>query len=100
MPEAERRFRKKPELALEIVRHARESDLRYGWVGADAGYGKGPGFCAALDEMGETFFVDVHSDFQGYLEDPQPIYLKKPTVLDVNLQSIRAIKKALKLGTC
>jgi len=78
IPEAERSFRTKPELALEIVHHARENGLRFGWVGADAGYGKGPGFCMALDEMGETFVVDIHSDFPVYGEDPKP-YLPEKT---------------------
>jgi SRSO17 transposase len=77
IPEGERRFRTKTELALEIVGHAREKGLRYGWVGADAGYGKGPGFCLALDQMGETFIVDLHSDFQVYIEDPKPYLPQK-----------------------
>lgn len=72
VPEAERIFRTKDELALEIVAHARENGLRYAWVGADAGYGKGPGFCCALDRMGERFVVDLHSDFRVYLEAPKP----------------------------
>ena len=45
--------------------------------GADAWYGKGPGFCTALDEMDETFVVDVHSDFHAYLQDPQPYLQEK-----------------------
>jgi SRSO17 transposase len=77
VPEDERRFRTKTELALELVEHAGENGLRYGWVGADAGYGKGPGFCFALDEMGETFLVDIHSDFQVYLQDPKPCLPQK-----------------------
>lgn len=77
VPEDKQRFRTKPELGLEIVRNARENRLRFGWVGADAGYGKGPGFCSALDEMGETFVVDVHSDFHVYLKDPQPYLPEK-----------------------
>lgn len=77
VPEDQQNFRTKPELALEIVQHARENGLRFGWVGADAGYGKGPGFCSALDEMGETFMVDVHSDFHVYLKNPQPYLPKK-----------------------
>lgn len=72
VPEEERVFRTKPELGLDLVRNARKNYLRFGWVGADAGYGKGPGFCNALDEMGEIFMVDVHSDFHVYLEDPRP----------------------------
>jgi SRSO17 transposase len=78
VPENERKFRTKIELALEIVRHARETGLRYGWVGADAGYGKGPGFCFALNEIDEIFVVDVHSDFPVYLKDPKP-YLPEKT---------------------
>ncbi|MBT5465877.1 MAG: IS701 family transposase, partial [Candidatus Marinimicrobia bacterium] len=77
VPEQERQFRTKTELALKIVRHSRENKLRFGWVGADSGYGKGPGFCCTLDEMGETFVVDVHSNFHVYLQDPQPYIPKK-----------------------
>lgn len=77
IPKEERRFRTKTELALDIVQHAREDGLRYGWVGADVGYGKGPGFCFALDKMGETFVIDLHSDFPVYLEDPKPYLPKK-----------------------
>jgi len=77
IPEDEFEHLTKPELALEIVRHARKNNLRFGWVGADAGYGKGPGFCNELDEMGETFVVDVHSDFHVFLQDPKPYLPKK-----------------------
>ncbi len=72
IPEEFREFKTKDQLALDIVAHARKNRLRYGWVGADAGYGKGPCFCRTLDEMGESFIVDLHSDFRVYLQDPQP----------------------------
>jgi hypothetical protein len=36
------------------------------------------GFASALGEMGETFVVDVHSDFHVYLEHPRP-YLPEKT---------------------
>jgi SRSO17 transposase len=77
IPESQRVFRTKDELGLEIVRHARENGLRFAWVGADGGYGKGPGFCMALDQMGEQFVVDVHSDFRVYLDDPEPYMPEK-----------------------
>lgn len=72
IPEEERVFRTKDELALEIVKHAGKLGLRYGWVGADAGYGKGPGFMFALEDHGEKFMIDVHSNFRVYTEDPHP----------------------------
>jgi SRSO17 transposase len=72
IPEAERLFRTKEELALKIVEDAIAKKLRFGWVGADAGYGKNPNFCLALERMGQQFVVDVHSDLRVYLEDPRP----------------------------
>lgn len=77
IPEADRIFRTKEELALDIVMKARQRGLRFGWVGADGGYGKGPGFCIALDRMGELFVVDLHSDFTVYLDDPKPYIPEK-----------------------
>ena len=77
IPEDERTFRTKDKLALEIVAHARQNGLRFGWVGADGGYGKGPEFCLTLDRMGERFVVDLHTDFRVYLDVPQPYIPEK-----------------------
>jgi len=106
IPEAERVFRTKEQLALEIVSHARQNGLRYGWVGADAGYGKGPGFCLELDRMNERFVVDLHSDFPIYLEDPRP-YLPEKTSrkgpkftryrTDASIIEVKAAVEGLKL---
>lgn len=79
IPEDKQKFHTKIELALQIVEHARENRLNYGWIGADAGYGKGPGFCMTLAKMSEIFVVDVHSDFFVYTEDPNPYIPEKKT---------------------
>jgi hypothetical protein len=42
IPQSERVFKTKNQLALEIVEQARRNGVRFGWVGADAGYGSGP----------------------------------------------------------
>lgn len=72
IPDAERRYRSKSDLALEMVRHQKALGLRYAWVGADGGYGKEPAFLRGLAAMGEVFVVDVHKDQAIYLDDPQP----------------------------
>lgn len=72
IPVDQRIFRTKIELAIEIVDHARQNGLQFGWVGADAGYGKGPGFCLASNQRKQCFVVDLHSDFPIYLEEPKP----------------------------
>ena len=99
VPEGERVFRTKTELALEIVRHGRRNRLRFGWVGADAGYGKGPGFCFALDEMGETFVVDLHADFHVYLDDPKPYVPEKTKKRGRPFQKYRTDKESVEVGT-
>lgn len=72
IPTEAQRFKTKPELALEMIRHARELGVRYSWVGADGLYGNDPTFLRALDEQGEVFLVDVHKDQLIYLEAPNP----------------------------
>lgn len=73
IPEEDRVFRTKAQLALEMVRHARRLGLRYRWVSMDGGYGKEPWLLRTLDGDGETWVADVHRDQLVYLEDPRPI---------------------------
>ena len=72
LPESEQVFKTKNQLALEIVEQARRNGVRFGWVGADAGYGSGPDFLFALEDAGHNFLVDVHKSFVVYDLDPQP----------------------------
>lgn len=65
-------FRKKVTLALEMVTQNRALGLRFNWVGADGFYGNDPEFTRSLEDMGETFMVDVHKDQRVYLENPEP----------------------------
>lgn len=80
IPEAHRHFRTKEELALEMVDDAVEQGLRFGWVGADAGYGKGLRFMLGLEERNLKFAVDVHRNQRMFLQRPHPkIPSKKAT---------------------
>jgi SRSO17 transposase len=95
VPETNRVFKTKDTIAFEIVQHARELGLEYGWVGADAGYGKNLDFALKLEELGEIFMLDVHKDQKIYLELPQfevPGYSgrgRKPKNAKPNPQPIR-----------
>jgi SRSO17 transposase len=77
IPAADRVFRTKAQLALEMVRDARRRGLRFRWVGLDGGYGKEPWLLRALDRDGEVWVADVHCDQRIYLEDPRPILLER-----------------------
>lgn len=96
IPLDDRTFLTKDEIALEMVTQARASGMRFGWVGADGGYGKGLSFCSELERLGETFVVDIHSDFHMYRNDPKP-YIpedkggrgRKPSRYQTDQRSIR-----------
>jgi SRSO17 transposase len=72
IPEPQQCFRTKPELALELVREARARGVSFGITCADGGYGQFPSFLRALDDMQETFVVEVHCDQRIYADAPWP----------------------------
>jgi SRSO17 transposase len=70
VPLAHRGHRTKAELALEIVRESRQRGLRFAWVGGDEIYGANKALTDALEDLGETFLMDVCSTLQLYATDP------------------------------
>ena len=72
VPEAERVHRTKGELALLIVKRARERGLKFQWIGGDEIYGNLKSSTDALEEMGEIFLMDINSNLRLYEEDPCP----------------------------
>jgi SRSO17 transposase len=73
IPKAERQFRSKSQLALEMLKSAQERGLQFGYVGIDGGYGKEPAFLRGVDGQGGRFVADVHCDQAIYLQDPEPL---------------------------
>ncbi len=67
------------QVALEMVRHARQLGVRFSWVGMDSLYGNDPALLRALADNGEVFVADVHKDQHIYLTDPQPIIPSSPS---------------------
>lgn len=101
VPKDNQKFRKKTELALEMVESARQKGLSFSWIGADGFYGNDPAFLRQLDQMGETFMIDVHSDQTIYLEDPKPYVPnqkstrgRKPSRLKTNVPGVSVSKWA------
>jgi len=72
VPEDRLEHRKKAELALDMIQSARQNGVDFRWVGGDAFYGDDPEFLRQLDQMGETFMLDIHKDQPIYLSDPTP----------------------------
>jgi SRSO17 transposase len=101
VPKEQMVFKRKHDLALEMVAHARSEGIGFNWVGVDGFYGSDPEFLRSLDQMGETFVADVHKDQGIYLEDPAPVVPpckskrgRKPERLKAQSPAIRVDKWA------
>jgi len=72
IPEADRVFKTKHQLGLEIVDTARKNNVRFGWVGFDGFYGNIPEFHNGLEQRNITYIGAVHKDQVVYENDPHP----------------------------
>jgi SRSO17 transposase len=69
VPEGEREFYTKPELALKIVETAVENELQFGWVSMDSLYGASKLLLKALEDKGLQYLADVRSNQKFYFQD-------------------------------
>jgi len=72
VPPEQRVHRTKAELALELVKAARERGSSHQWIGGDEVYGNNRELTEALDELGECFLMDVAQNLPVWAVDPAP----------------------------
>jgi SRSO17 transposase len=89
----------KIELAKDIVTHQREIGTRFSCVSVDGLYGDSGEFLRWLDDTGEVFMANVHTDQLVYLSDPKPEVParsspqgRKPTKLQACVEPVRVDK--------
>lgn len=66
IPEENRQFKTKPQLALEMIQADLEAGVEFGWVGGDGLYGHGLEFANSLNAKGLTFLLDAHCNLNIY----------------------------------
>ena len=71
IPEPQRVYQAKWQQALEMVEHAREQGLEFGWVGVDSLYGSNARFLNAVEDLGEKFMADVNKVAKVWSSKPQ-----------------------------
>ena len=96
IPEKERIYKTKPELALEMISEDIKRGVKFDWAGGDGLYGHNTEFCKGLDNLGQFYVLDVHKDELIFTEKPE-IYLpekksgkgRKPSRLKANKKTVR-----------
>jgi len=79
IPEEARAFRTKGEIAYAMIKRARRAGLQFAYSAFDGGYGHLPWLLRDLDDEGEIFLAEVHSDQAIYLDDPAPAIPERAT---------------------
>jgi SRSO17 transposase len=72
IPEDQRTFATKPQIALQSIRHQRQLGIHFHVVSMDSGYGSDGSFLHALDRDGETFVAETHCNQVIWPHAPWP----------------------------
>ena len=70
VPQDQREFKTKPELAWQIVQTALENKLEFNWVGMDSLYGSNSELLEKLEAQGLSYMADVRSNQKFYVREP------------------------------
>jgi SRSO17 transposase len=105
IPEAERTFKMKWEIAIEIIRHQQSLGICFDYVSGDGYYGNSVELAEATEAMGYVYMSDIHSNLTLYLEKSEigipPAKSKrgrKPSKEKPISEGIRADKYMSELG--
>ena len=70
IPEADQKFKTKPELALQLVKQAIEAGAEFDFIGGDGLYGHNAELTRSLDDLKQFYVLDVHKDETVFLSEP------------------------------
>lgn len=71
IPEENRVFKTKLELAEDIIRHQKGNGISFDFVTADGYYGNDADLARTIDNIGYLYMLDIHADQEIYLEKPE-----------------------------
>jgi SRSO17 transposase len=71
IPEGNRVFRTKLELATQIIEQQVENGISFDYIGADGYYSNDVNLARAIDQMGYLYMLDIHSDQKIHLNRPE-----------------------------
>jgi len=96
IPEEEREFKTKIDLAYEMILHQLELGTSFDYLGADGFYGNDCDLARKVELLGLTYMFDIHSNQRIYLEKPELVLPErksnrgpKPKRLTVTEESIK-----------
>lgn len=71
IPEGNRAFKTKLELAEEIIRQQVQNGVSFDFIGGDGYYGNDANLARSIDQMGYVYMLDIHSDQKIFIDQPE-----------------------------
>jgi SRSO17 transposase len=71
VPESHRKYKTKPQLALEIIDELISQGVEFDWIGGDGLYGHNREFREGLDKRNLFYVLNVHKDEKVFLSCPE-----------------------------
>jgi SRSO17 transposase len=97
IPEQDRIYKTKPELALEMIDADIERGVEFDWIGGDGLYGHNYQLTKGLDERGKLYVLDVHKDERVFLGKPNLFIPEKKKGRGRNTKRLKAEEKPCRL---
>lgn len=98
IPLDQREFKTKPELALDIIKHQVSKGIAFDYVGGDGLYGNDFKLAQGIDELYLLYILDIHSNQQVYLEEPQLYIPERKSNRDRSPQKLKAVTDPTKVN--
>lgn len=71
IPEVNRVFKTKLELAEDIIHQQVENGVSFDFIGGDGYYGNDANLARSIDQMGYVYMLDIHSDQKIFTHQPE-----------------------------
>ena len=98
IPQQERAYRSKTQLAWEMIEGALENGLRFGWVNFDALYGSTPWLLRKVEDAGLLFCGDVRANQHVFAADPRPYLPRRKQKTGRKFTKLRARTESVEIG--
>lgn len=97
IPEANRVFKTKLEIAYDILLHQIGLGTEFDFVSADGYYGNDINFGSRIGNLGLVYMLDIHRDQPVYLEKPELFLPPRKSIRGRDPKRLKATEKSIKV---
>lgn len=98
IPEDERIFKTKLQLAAEIIDHQVSQGITFDFISADGYYGNDASFAHMIDQKGYVYMLDIHENQTIYLERPELIIPERTTKKGATPKRLKATTPSISVS--